>query len=81
MSRPIKKNPRIGSGAPTLAGIRTLVICGRFLIGESIFSIALDYGLTEVEVQNAIRYEVLESTRKFEERDRARGREPGHDDE
>ena len=63
---PIKRSPAFGSGAPTLKGIRTVVFCGRFLAGESVESIALDYGLTVLEVQKAIRYEVLESTKKFE---------------
>jgi len=63
---PIERNPMIGSGAPTLKGIRTCVISGRFLSGESIGSIALDYGMTENEVQKAIRYEVLESTKNFD---------------
>ena len=55
------------SGKPTINGIRTVVIAGRFLGGESIQSVATDYGLDVESVESAVRYEVLESTKKFEQ--------------
>lgn len=57
----IEIDPRISFGRPVLAGsgIRAEVLVERFLAGESSADLALDYGRTEAEIQEAIRYEKL----------------------
>lgn len=54
----IKLNPEIAFGLPNVAGIRTEAIRGRFMAKESVCDIADDFGLTAVQVEMAIRYEL-----------------------
>jgi uncharacterized protein (DUF433 family) len=57
--REVVVDPRKGFGAPTIAptGIRTEDVFQRFEAGESVLSLAEDYGLTVVQVEAAIRAE------------------------
>lgn len=52
-------DPKLGSGRPVLASraIRTSTIADRFNAGESVSSLAADYGLDTRDVEEAIRYE------------------------
>lgn len=56
----IVSHPQISSGMPTVARgrIRTDVLRGRFVAGETIGELAEDYHLTILEVQDALRYEL-----------------------
>ena len=52
-------DPKLGSGRPVLAqrAIRTSTIADRFGAGESVSSLAEDYGLGIPDIEEAIRYE------------------------
>lgn len=52
-------NPNVGFGKPVIAGtgISTAVIASRFNAREKISDLAREYGLTEAEVEEAIRWE------------------------
>ena len=53
-------DPRISFGRPVLAksNIRTAVIAQRYLAGESVVSLAADYGRSALEIEEAIRSEI-----------------------
>ena len=53
-------DPRVAFGRPTLSGtgVTTLSIAERFDAGESIEALAVDYGRTRDEVEEAIRCEL-----------------------
>jgi uncharacterized protein (DUF433 family) len=53
----VRQNPQIVFGLPNVRGVRTEIIRARFEAPESIDFIAQDYGLTEADVQEALRYE------------------------
>lgn len=57
----IQIDPRISFGRPVISGtgIRTEVLFERFLAGENTKLLAQDYGRSEEEIQEAIRYEQL----------------------
>lgn len=54
----IKLNPEIAFGLPNIAGVRTEIIRGRFMAGESVQVMAEDFGLATNEVETALRYEL-----------------------
>jgi uncharacterized protein (DUF433 family) len=57
--RAIEFDPLIAFGRPTVAGsgIPTSIIAGRFNAGETLESLALDYGRPQRELEEAIRWE------------------------
>ena len=57
----IEIDPRVSFGRPVLvgSGIRAEILVERFAAGESPAELAKDYGRTEEEIQEAIRYEKL----------------------
>jgi len=56
---PIIIDPRISYGAPTIGGIPTWVLKGRWEAGESIADIAEDFGLHRLDVRKALQFEGL----------------------
>lgn len=56
-SSPIIIDPRISFGAPTVKGVPTWVIRGRWNAGESDSDIATDFGIRKEEVREALRFE------------------------
>lgn len=56
---PIIIDPKISYGAPTVGGIPTWVIKGRWEAGESIADIADDFGLHRLDVRKALQFEGL----------------------
>ncbi len=65
--RLIVLDPRIRFGRPTIAerGVPTDSLFQRYQAGDSVAELAEDYGLTVVEVEEAIRYESLPSASPF----------------
>lgn len=55
--RVVLQNPEIAFGLPNVSGVRTEVIRGRFEADESVDFIADDFGLSQDDVQAALRYE------------------------
>lgn len=55
----IVKDPQRSFGLPILDayGIRTEVICERFLAGETVDELSADYGIPSDEIQRAIRWQ------------------------
>ena len=58
--RVVVLDPRVSFGRPAIAGtsVRTEVIASRLKAGESIRELSDDYGISEDEIQEAIRYEL-----------------------
>jgi len=58
-NRSVVIDPRVSFGRPTIAGsgIHTAVLVQRFDAGESVADLALDYGLSEAQVNTAILFE------------------------
>jgi uncharacterized protein (DUF433 family) len=56
-SSPIIIDPRISFGAPTVGGIPTWIIKGRWNAGESDTDIAEDFGLEKEQVRKALDFE------------------------
>ena len=54
---PVVIDPRISFGTPTVGGIPTWVIKGRWEAGESIPDIASDFGLKKLDVRKALAFE------------------------
>lgn len=54
-------DPFVSFGSPVISntGIRTAIIADRFVAGDSIDKLALDYSRTRLEIEEAIRYERL----------------------
>lgn len=50
-------DPRVSFGAPTVRGIATWAIKGRFLAGESVEDIKEDFGLEEDDIRQALEFE------------------------
>jgi uncharacterized protein (DUF433 family) len=61
---PIVIDPRISFGAPTVHGIATWAIKGRYQAGESDEDIAEDFGIGVPDVRKALRFEGLLGGRK-----------------
>ncbi|MDI6857955.1 MAG: DUF433 domain-containing protein [Dehalococcoidia bacterium] len=54
---PVTIDPRVAFGAPTVRGIPTWVIRGRWEAGEGIEEIRSDFALEEWEVESALAFE------------------------
>ena len=50
-------DPRVSYGAPTVKGIPTWVLKGRWVAGESIVDIQEDFNLGEAEIADGLRFE------------------------
>lgn len=59
-SSPVFIDPRISFGAPTVKGIATWAIRGRYNAGESREDIAEDFAITEREVDFALKFEGID---------------------
>lgn len=57
---PVAIDPRVSFGAPTVSGIPTWVLKGRWDAGESIPEIQDDFGLSQDEIQHALRFEGID---------------------
>lgn len=53
-------DPRIAFGAPTVDGIATWVLKGRWKAGETLADIREDFGLTEEQIGDALKFEGVE---------------------
>ncbi len=58
---PVKIDPRMSFGTPTVKGLPTWVLKDRHEAGESIPSISEDYGLSEEDVRHGLDFEGVES--------------------
>jgi uncharacterized protein (DUF433 family) len=58
-SRPIAIDPHVAFGRPIVrrAGVSTIIIADRIDAGETVADLAADYGLSEEEIEQAVRYE------------------------
>ncbi|MCY4528161.1 MAG: hypothetical protein OXD46_03905 [Chloroflexi bacterium] len=56
-NNPVRIDPRISFGAPTVGGIPTWVLGGRWRAGESIPDIQDDLGLSEEEISHGLDFE------------------------
>jgi uncharacterized protein (DUF433 family) len=58
-SRPIAIDPQVAFGRPIVrrAGVSTIIIADRIDAGETVADLAADYGLSEEEIEQAVRYE------------------------
>ena len=54
---PVKIDPRMSFGTPTVRGLPTWVLKDRYEAGESIPSISEDYGLSEEDVRHGLDFE------------------------
>ena len=54
---PVKIDPRLSFGAPTVSGVPTWVLRGRWNAGESLDDIVDDFGLTLDDTVSALRFE------------------------
>lgn len=54
---PVIIDPRIAFGAPTVRGIATWILKGRWEAGEKLDEIVEDFGLTDEEVKYALKFE------------------------
>jgi uncharacterized protein (DUF433 family) len=50
-------DPRISFGAPTVSGIPTWILKGRWQAGETVAEIAEDFGLVADEIHEALEFE------------------------
>jgi uncharacterized protein (DUF433 family) len=57
-------NPRISFGRPVLVGtgVRTLAIAERYSAGESSLDLARDYGCEQLQIEEAVRYELAKAS-------------------
>ena len=53
-------DPRVAYGAPTVLGIPTWTIRGRYIAGESIDDIEDDFGIPGEQIEDALRFEGIE---------------------
>lgn len=58
-SSPVVIDPRVAFGAPTVSGVPTWALRGRWESGEPIDEIAEDFKLTKLEVRAAVEFEKL----------------------
>ena len=54
---PVSIDPRVSFGAPTVGGVPTWVLKGRWDVGESVGDIQDDFGLREEEIRRALEFE------------------------
>ncbi len=54
-------DPRIAFGAPTVSGLPTWVIRGRYLTGETIADIVEDFEICESAVRDALAFEGIKA--------------------
>ena len=54
-------DPRIAFGAPTVSGLPTWVILGRYNVGETIPEIAEDFEICESDIRDALAFEGVET--------------------
>ncbi len=54
---PISIDPRVAFGAPSVSGIPTWILKGRWDAGETIRHIQDDYGLSQEDIIHALRFE------------------------
>ena len=53
-------DPRVAYGAPTVSGIPTWSVRGRYIAGESLGDIEEDFGIAREQVEDALRFEGIE---------------------
>ena len=58
---PVTIDPRVAFGAPTVKGVPTWALRGRWHAGESIADIEEDFGLAEQDVRHALQFENVEA--------------------
>ena len=58
---PVKIDPRMSFGTPTVRGLPTWVLKDRHEAGESVPSISEDYGLSEEDIRHGLDFEGVES--------------------
>ena len=56
-SNPVRIDPRVSFGAPTVNGVPTWILKGRWDAGESVTDIQEDFGLTKQETLHGLRFE------------------------
>ncbi len=56
-SNPVRIDPRVSFGAPTVNGVPTWALKGRWDAGESVTDIQEDFGLSEQETQHGLLFE------------------------
>ncbi len=54
---PVRIDPRVSFGAPTVRGVPTWVLKGRWNAGETLEDIVEDFGVTRKEATSALRFE------------------------
>jgi uncharacterized protein (DUF433 family) len=54
-------DPRVAFGAPTVNGIATWVLKGRYKAGETLADIKEDFGLPEQQINDALKFEGIEA--------------------
>ena len=54
-------DPRIAFGAPTVKGVATWILKGRYQAGECLADMREDFGLTEDELQFGLEFEGIRS--------------------
>ena len=59
-NNPVVIDPRISFGAPTVRGIPTWVLKGRWSAGESVTDIRDDFGLSEEEITHGLAFEGIQ---------------------
>ena len=63
-SSPIVIDPRVSFGAPTVRGVATWAIRGRYQAGESDHDIAEDFGIEIPDVRKALRFEGVSGAKR-----------------
>lgn len=58
--KPVVIDPRVSFGAPTVRGVPTWILKGRWSAGESVSDIEDDFGLSEEEIRHGLRFEGLD---------------------
>jgi uncharacterized protein (DUF433 family) len=61
---PVLIDPRVAFGAPTVRGIPTWVVSGRWAAGEALDDIADDFSLTKPEIVHALKFEGIDPAAK-----------------
>lgn len=59
-NNPVTIDPRVSFGAPTIRGIPTWVLKGRWSAGESVSDIEDDFGLDEEEIKYGLHFEGIQ---------------------
>ena len=58
--KPVVIDPRVSFGAPTVRGVPTWILKGRWSAGESVSDIEDDFGLSEEEIIYGLQFEGLD---------------------